>query len=86
MNTSTYPNNEHTLCQEQIKIFERRKQLKNLNKKILSENQSAFGHVFLLYGIAHFLWGSSFALALFQFELSILRLLIILSPKKQIFQ
>ena len=41
---------------------------------------------FLLYGMAHFFWASSFALALLQFELSIQELFKILSPKKQIFQ
>ena len=40
---------------------------------------------FLLYGIAHFLWASSFALALLQFEFSIIEVFIILSPKKEIF-
>ena len=38
------------------------------------------------FGIAHFLWASSFALALLQFDLSLLEVFIILSPKKQIFQ
>ena len=40
----------------------------------------------LFYGAAHFLGASSFAVAFFYFELSILEVLIILSPKKEIFQ
>ena len=43
------------------------------------------GHTFLiLYRIAHFLRASFFALALFLVEPSILKVFIILSPKKQI--
>ena len=43
-------------------------------------------HVFLLYEISYFIWASSFALVLLWFELSILEVFIILSPKKQLFQ
>ena len=41
-NTSTHPNNEHTLCQEQIKYFREENSSKNLIIKILFENQNAF--------------------------------------------
>ena len=40
----------------------------------------------LFYGISQFLWAFFFALALFWFEISILEVFIISSPKKQIFQ
>ena len=33
MNTSTYPNNEHTLCQEQIKYLREENSSKNSIKK-----------------------------------------------------
>ena len=32
-NTSTHPNNEHTLCQEQIKYFREENKLKEFNNK-----------------------------------------------------
>ena len=41
-NTSAHPNNEHTLCQEQIKYFREENSSKNLIIKILFENQNAF--------------------------------------------
>ena len=42
LKTSTHPNNEHTLCQEQIKYLREENNSKNLIIKILSENQNAF--------------------------------------------
>ena len=41
LSTSTHPNNEHTLCQEQIKYLREENSSKNLIIKILCENQSA---------------------------------------------
>ena len=41
LNTSTHPNNEHTLCQEQIKYLREENSSKNLTIKMLSENQNA---------------------------------------------
>ena len=41
-NTSTHPNNEHTLCQEQTKYFREETSSKNLIIKILFENRNAF--------------------------------------------
>ena len=43
LNTSTHPNNEYTLYQEQIKHSRKENSSMNLIIKILSENQSAFG-------------------------------------------
>ena len=42
LNTSTHPNNEYTLCQEQMKYLRQEYILNRLMIKILSENQSAF--------------------------------------------
>ena len=42
LNTSTHPNNEHTLCREQIKYLREENSSKKLTIKILCENQSAF--------------------------------------------
>ena len=42
LNTSTHPNNEHTLCQEQTKYLREENSLENLMIKILCENHSAF--------------------------------------------
>ena len=42
LNTSTHANNEHTLCQEQMKYLREENSSKNLIIKILSENQSVF--------------------------------------------
>ena len=42
LSTSKHPNNEHTLCQKQIKQLREENSSKNLIIKILSENQSAF--------------------------------------------
>ena len=41
LNTSTHLNNEHNLCQEQIKYLREESSSKYLIIKILSENQSA---------------------------------------------
>ena len=42
LKTSTHPNNEHALCQEQIKYLREENNSKNLIIKILSENQNTF--------------------------------------------
>ena len=42
LKSSTHPNNEHTLCQEQIKFLREENNSKNLIIKILSENQNTF--------------------------------------------
>ena len=42
LNTSTYPNNEHALCQEQIKYLREENSSKNFTIKILSEKWSPF--------------------------------------------
>ena len=42
LKTSKHPNNEHSLCQEQIKCLWEENNSKNLIIKILSENQNAF--------------------------------------------
>ena len=42
LKTSTQPNNEHALCQEQIKYLREENNSKNLIIKILSENQNTF--------------------------------------------
>ena len=42
LKTSTHPNNEHTLWQEQIKYLREENNSKNLIIKILSENQNTF--------------------------------------------
>ena len=42
LNTSTHANNEHALCQEQMKYLREENSSKNLIIKILSENQSVF--------------------------------------------
>ena len=42
LSTSKHSNNEHTLCQKQIKYLREENSSRNLIIKILSENQSAF--------------------------------------------
>ena len=42
LKTSTHPNNEHALCQEQIKYLREENNSKNLIIKTLSENQNTF--------------------------------------------
>ena len=42
LSTSKHPNNEHTLCQKQIRYLREENSSKNLIIKILSENKSAF--------------------------------------------
>ena len=42
LKTSTHPNNEHALCQEQIKYLREENNSKNLIIKILSENPNTF--------------------------------------------
>ena len=42
LKTSTQPNNEHALCQEQIKYLREENNSKNLIIKILSENPNTF--------------------------------------------
>ena len=42
LNTSANPNNEHNICQEQIKYLRKENSSKHLIIKILCENQSAF--------------------------------------------
>ena len=42
LKTSTQPNNEYALCQEQIKYLREENNSKNLIIKILSENQNTF--------------------------------------------
>ena len=42
LKTSTHPNNEHALCQEQIKYLREENSSKNLIIKILSENPNTF--------------------------------------------